>query len=1211
MGKILGYSTEELTSLSPEEIMSLVYHEDRSVFFKRMENRLRGETAEACFEFRAVRKDCSIIWLSSLANRVDYDGQPAVQGMFLDINESKKAAEILSESEQKYRELANCLPDIVFETNLNGQLEFANQRAAEISGYSLDEIAKGLNIFQFIVPEDRDRATKNIQRLQAGDSYVPAEYKFVRKDGTTFPALITATPRICKNKITGFRGMVLDISERKKAEEIVKKSEARYRELANFLPEIVFETDLSGTITFFSQTAFEKTGYTPEEIEKGMNMLQNVVPEDRERANENIRKRMAGEKADTGEYTLFRKNGDTYPALVKTAPIFSESKLMGLRGLVIDISDRKKTEDNLRQSQKLNQKILDCSPNLIYIYDLLEKCNVYANREVFEFLGYTSEQIKSMGSELFANILHPDDSKVVANHHARLANAPDNAIFDVDYRMKHSSGEWRWLHSRDVIFNRTKEGLGKQILGTTQDITGRKRAEEKVRFEAERLERVMENSQDLIMLTKPDGSVVYVNSALKQITGYSETEFVDNKLWIVHPEDSERAREVFGCILKGENVEFEHRIITKDGQTKWVIHSCSPIIREGKVSELVSTVRDITERKKNQDILRKKEKELEVILDSSPTIIFSKDLNGKFVQANKTFAQALNTTKDNLLGKTVFDIYSGKMAQTMTNDDNVVMKSKTSKLNIVEPYESPTGLRWIRTHKIPTFDERGEVTGLIGFSEEITDYKRAEQELKESEEKYKTLFEQAGDYTFILEAQPTKVPIIFDANISALQIHGYTREEIIGKPITFLDKESSIDNVMSRLDKLLNNEKLTFETKHRRKDDSIIDVEVSIKKVKVGSKIFLISVEHDITERKRTENALRQERSMLESVTKNIGSGLVMISKDYKILWLNNFLRQLTGAKENDHCYSSFNTCTTICPDCGPKKIFEGADFDSREYCNQTEFNKDHPVWFELIATPIKDTNGNVIAALELTVNITAKKEAEKKFKENINEIDLMNEKLRVVGSLTRHDARNKLSAVAGYAYLLKKKHGDQADIVEGLDKMEQAVKDTMKIFEFAKMYEQLGVEELTYIDVEKALNEAVVLFSGSTPKVVNDCHGLTMFADSFLRQLFYNFIDNTVKYGKKTTTIRVHFEKVDEDSLKLVYEDDGLGIPIENKSHLFKEGFSTGGSTGFGLFLTKKMVDIYGWEIEEKGVPGIGAKFIITIPKLSKNGKENYRIAT
>ena len=95
-GKITGYSTEELTSLSPEEIMSLIHHEERAIFFKRMENRLRGEPPGACFEFRAVRKDGTLIWLSSLANRVDYNGQPAIQGMFLDVNESKKAAEISS-----------------------------------------------------------------------------------------------------------------------------------------------------------------------------------------------------------------------------------------------------------------------------------------------------------------------------------------------------------------------------------------------------------------------------------------------------------------------------------------------------------------------------------------------------------------------------------------------------------------------------------------------------------------------------------------------------------------------------------------------------------------------------------------------------------------------------------------------------------------------------------------------------------------------------------------------------------------------------------------------------------------------------------------------------------------------------------------------------------------------------------------------------------
>ncbi len=91
------------------------------------------------------------------------------------------------------------------------------------------------------------------------------------------------------------------------------------------------------------------------------------------------------------------------------------------------------------------------------------------------------------------------------------------------------------------------------------------------------------------------------------------------------------------------------------------------------------------------------------------------------------------------------------------------------------------------------------------------------------------------------------------------------------------------------------------------------------------------------------------------------------------------------------------------------------------------------------------------------------------------------------------------------------------------------------------------------------------------------------MLADSFLRQMFYNFIDNTRKYGEKATTAKVYCDQEEQDGLRLIYEDDGVGILAENKSKLFKEGFSTGGSTGFGLFLIKKMMDVYGWKIEEQ----------------------------
>jgi signal transduction histidine kinase len=219
-----------------------------------------------------------------------------------------------------------------------------------------------------------------------------------------------------------------------------------------------------------------------------------------------------------------------------------------------------------------------------------------------------------------------------------------------------------------------------------------------------------------------------------------------------------------------------------------------------------------------------------------------------------------------------------------------------------------------------------------------------------------------------------------------------------------------------------------------------------------------------------------------------------------------------------------------------------------------------------------------------------------------------LNEKLQVVGSLSRHDIRNKLAAVNGRIFLLKKRLNGNTEALLQLQEMELAAQQMLRILEFERIYEQVGVEELKYIDVERHLNEAVSLFSdlkGIT--LVNECHGLTVLADSLLRQVFYNLMDNTLKYGEKTTTIKVHYAE-EGNQLKLIYEDNGVGVPEDVKVNLFKEGFGRG--TGYGLFLMKRICEAYGWTIQETGKHGQGAQFTMTIPKSSKDGKKGYEIS-
>jgi len=161
-----------------------------------------------------------------------------------------------------------------------------------------------------------------------------------------------------------------------------------------------------------------------------------------------------------------------------------------------------------------------------------------------------------------------------------------------------------------------------------------------------------------------------------------------------------------------------------------------------------------------------------------------------------------------------------------------------------------------------------------------------------------------------------------------------------------------------------------------------------------------------------------------------------------------------------------------------------------------------------------------------------------------------------------------------------------------------------------AGAYEKLGVEQLAYMDAKKILDEAVALFPDlKNIRIVNECGRLTLLADSLLRQLFYNLIDDSLKYGEKLTQIGIHYEK-SEDQLKLVYEDDGVGISQDAKPKLFSEGYTTGKGSGYGLYLIRRMIEVYGWAISETGTHGKGAQFTIDIPKAKPDGRPNYKLS-
>jgi signal transduction histidine kinase len=221
---------------------------------------------------------------------------------------------------------------------------------------------------------------------------------------------------------------------------------------------------------------------------------------------------------------------------------------------------------------------------------------------------------------------------------------------------------------------------------------------------------------------------------------------------------------------------------------------------------------------------------------------------------------------------------------------------------------------------------------------------------------------------------------------------------------------------------------------------------------------------------------------------------------------------------------------------------------------------------------------------------------------------ELLNEKLSIVGGFVRHDVRNKLSAINGNVYLAKKQIGDNVATQKNLDQIKVSSDNIVRILDFAKTFELLGNEKLALMDVGAAFDKAVSLFTDlKGVKIVNDCTGFSVLADSMLTTIFHNLIDNSMKYGEKLAQIKAYTLNNADGSRSIVYEDDGVGIDAETKKRLFEKGFGKG--TGLGLYLIKKATDVYGWKIEETGMKWHGARFVMTIPKTSEKGQIEHQV--
>lgn len=341
--------------------------------------------ADVLHQGRLSRRFAPALPVEFVVTAIDEGGQ--VSGYviaFRDISERLRAADDLRRSQERYK--------ILIESSVLGVLVhrhfeplFANHALAEMYGYSdPEEILQMDRIDVLFAPEEQSRIWGYHEARLRGE-LAPVDYEFVgvKADGTRF-WLNNRSMRIDWDGEYAIQTTLFDVTDRKNMVDALRRSEERFRELAQLLPEIVYEMDRSGTLTFVNQTAFDTTGYAQKDLDRGFPALDLFVPEDRQRASENIQHILAGKPIESHEYRALRKDGSIFYVRARSVPIIRDGKAVGIRGILVDITDRREAEEALRESEDRFRSLVELAPDAIFVH--AEGVILYANAAMARML---------------------------------------------------------------------------------------------------------------------------------------------------------------------------------------------------------------------------------------------------------------------------------------------------------------------------------------------------------------------------------------------------------------------------------------------------------------------------------------------------------------------------------------------------------------------------------------------------------------------------------------------------------------------------------------------------------------------------------------------------------------------------------------------------------------------------------------------------------
>jgi len=900
---IIRYSREEMLAL---DFMAISHPEDLQADLENMRRLKQGEIDSFSMEKRLIRKDGSVIWVALTVVPLWKAGEePGTHIAIIDdITERRRAREALQESEETLHVFLNALGEPALLLDLDSRAVVVNEAMARSIGRSAEDLA-GTHVLDLFSPDvATSRRSRIEQVIRTGQPVSFDDSREGRYSMNHLYPVLDAAGAVARVAVFAF-----DITQRRQVEEALKESEAGFRALYNAVADGLFvhaiaDEAVPGEFVEVNDVACVMLGYSREELLR-MRPTDISEPAPGPDVMPSVRAAFRAGKEATFERVLLTKNGRQIPVEIHSQP-FTLRGRAAVISLVRDITERKRAEEALRQSEQNFVKVFRSSPAPITITRISDGYIYDANEALLRLLGYSRDEVIGRTTLELGIWNNPEERKEFVRQLQATGSVKNQESL---FRARNGHLITARYDAEVVDF-----GGEPRVLSAFVDLTERKAMEEALRRSEGRFRSLVETTSDWTWEVDAQGRYTYASPKVKDLLGYEPSEVLGKSPFdLMPPAEVERLTPIVSGRFEHAEpfLRLENLNLHKDGRPVVLETSGVPVFdKRGAFCGYCGIDRDITERKKAEKALLESEERfrtsVETLLDAFSILSAVRDESGRIVDfrieyANRAAEQTVGVTRDQVVGRIwgeimvafhesgLFDIY-----RRMVETGEPFAKEGFELEEVLAD-----GRRTPRTYDVRAV-KMGD--GVAVAYRDVKERVESQRALAESEERFRTLFESANDAIFLMDGNT-----FVDCNSKTVETYGCDdKSDLVGhtpmdySPPRQPDGRQSVEKALEKIGAALEGKPQRFAWQHARKDGSLIDVEVSLNRLILRGKPYLQAMVRDVTDRKRAEEALRESERKARAIFDLAFGFIGLLAPDGSLIDANRSALEFAGIQLSD-----------------------------------------------------------------------------------------------------------------------------------------------------------------------------------------------------------------------------------------------------------------------------------------------------------------------